>query len=111
MHAYGEEVFAPGQRVLRQGLGGGGLYVILDGEATVEVEGEFVRRLGRGDFFGEISVLNGERPSADVRADGVLRCFVIPGEELERFLIDHPRVMLRMLQAEALRLRDSTRWE
>jgi CRP-like cAMP-binding protein len=70
-----------------------------------------VRQLGRGDFFGEISVLNGETPSADVRADGILRCFVIPGHELEGFLVEHPRVMLRMLQAEALRLRDATRWE
>jgi CRP-like cAMP-binding protein len=110
-HAYREEVYAPGQRVLRRGLPGGGLYVVLDGEAAVELDGDAVRRLGRGEFFGEISVLNGESPSADVRAEGVLRCFVIPGDELEPFLLEHPEVMLRMLQAEALRLRDATRWE
>jgi CRP/FNR family transcriptional regulator, cyclic AMP receptor protein len=110
-HEYREEVYEPGQRVLRRGLAGGGLYVVLDGEAAVEIDGNQVRRLGRGEFFGEISVLNGEPPSADVRAEGVLRCFVIPGEELEEFLLGHPTVMLRMLQAEALRLRDATRWE
>jgi CRP/FNR family transcriptional regulator, cyclic AMP receptor protein len=110
-HTYLEEVFAPGQRVLRQDIAGGGLYVILDGEAVVELDGEVIAVLGRGDFFGEISVLNGETPSADVRAEGILRCFVIPADELEPFLLKHPRVMLRMLQAEALRLRDTTRWE
>lgn len=111
VHAYGEEVFTPGRRVLRHGLARGGLYVILDGEATVEVDGEPIRRLGRGEFFGEISVLSGEPPSADVRAKGVLRCFVIPADELEPFLLAHPHVMLRMLHQEALRLRDASRWE
>jgi CRP/FNR family cyclic AMP-dependent transcriptional regulator len=110
-HTFDEEIFPEGQRVLRQGFAGSNLYVILDGEAAVVIGGTERTRLGRGEFFGEISVLSGETPSADVRAEGVLRCFVIPGEDLEPFLLDHPEVMLRMLQAEALRLRDATRWE
>jgi CRP-like cAMP-binding protein len=40
----------------------------------------------------------------------LLRCLVIPGPEVEAFLLAHPAVMLRMLQAEARRLRDSNRW-
>ena len=110
-HAYGEEVFAPGQRVLRRGLARGGLYIVLDGDASVEVDGRELRRLGRGEFFGEISVLTGEPPSADVRAEGVLRCFVVPADDLEGFLLEHPQVMLRMLRAEAMRLRDAAPWE
>lgn len=110
-HAYSEEVFTPGRRVVRRGLARGGLYVILGGEAVVEVDGEPIRRLGRGEFFGEISVLSGEPPTADVRADGVLRCFVIPADDLEPFLLSHPHVAVRMLHQEALRLRDASRWE
>ena len=110
-HAYREEVYAAGQRVLRRGLAGGGLHVIVDGEAVVEADGNQLARLGRGEFFGEISVLNGEAPSADVRAETDLRCFVIPAEELEPFLLAHPAVTLRMLRAEASRLRDANRWE
>ena len=105
-HAYDEEVFAPGQRVLRQGLTGGAFYVVLEGEAVVEVDGAELRRLGRGDFFGEISALTGEPPSADVRAETLLRCLTIPGPQLEEFLLSRPAVMLRMLRAEAQRLRD-----
>ena len=108
-HAFDEEVFAPGQRVLRQGLTGGAFYVVLDGEASVHVEGAdgaHHRRLGRGDFFGEISVLTGELPSADVRAETLLRCLTIPGPQLEPFLLERPAVMLRMLRAEARLLRD-----
>jgi hypothetical protein len=38
-------------------------------------------------------------------ATALLRCLTIPGPELEPFLLDQPRVMLRMLKAEALPLR------
>jgi CRP-like cAMP-binding protein len=109
-HSFDEEVFAEGQRVLRQGLSGSGVYVILDGDASVHVDGRERRRLGRGDVFGEISALTGQPPSADVRAETVLRCLVIPGGDLERFLLERPSVALRMLQAEARRLRDSDQW-
>jgi CRP-like cAMP-binding protein len=109
-HAFDEEVFAEGQRVLRQGITGGAFYVVLDGEASVVVDGVERARFGRGEFFGEISTLTGDVPSADVRAETLLRCLVVPGPELDAFLLSHPAVMLRMLQAEARRLRDSNRW-
>jgi CRP-like cAMP-binding protein len=110
-HLFDEEVFAAGQRVLRRGLGGSALYVVIEGTAVVEVDGRERRKLGQGDFFGEISVLSGEPPSADVRATSLLRCLVVPGLQVEQFLLDHPHVLLRMLQAEARRLRDADRWE
>jgi len=58
-HTHDEDVFAEGERVLRRGLSGGNFYVILEGEAKVEFEGEERNRLGRGEFFGEISALTG----------------------------------------------------
>ena len=109
-HTFDEEVFAEGQRVLRQGISGGAFYVILEGEATVAIDGEERARLGRGEFFGEISALVGSVPIADVRAETLLRCLALPGPQLEAFLLDHPAVMLRMLQAVARRLRDTSRW-
>jgi CRP/FNR family transcriptional regulator, cyclic AMP receptor protein len=109
-HSFEEEVFPAGKRVLREGLSGSAFYLILDGEARVEV-GRFRRILGRGEYFGEISVLLGEAPSADVVAESMLRCLVIPGPELEPLLLEHPAMTFRMLQAEARRVRDTTRWE
>jgi CRP-like cAMP-binding protein len=110
-HTFDEEVFAEGQRVLRQGLSGGSFYLILDGEASVQVDGRERARLGRGDFFGEISVLTGEAPVADVVAETLLRCLVVPGPELKTFLLEQPQVMLRVLRAEAQRLRNATAWQ
>jgi CRP-like cAMP-binding protein len=104
-HTVDEEMFAEGQRVLRQGIQGGGFFIILDGDAKVLIGGEERGRLGRGDFFGEIATLTGDAPTADVVATTMLRCLTISGPELEQFLLDHPQVMLRMLKAEARRLR------
>jgi CRP-like cAMP-binding protein len=109
-HTFDEEAFPAGKRVLREGISGSALYLILDGTALVQFDGR-ERRLGRGEFFGEISVLTGEPPSADVVAETMLRCLVIPGPDVEPLLIAHPRLMFRMLQAEARRVRDSLRWE
>jgi CRP-like cAMP-binding protein len=110
-HTHEEDVFAPGERVLRRGISGGNFFVILEGEASVEIDGEQRARLGRGDFFGEVSALTDEAPSADVVAAGILRCLVIPGPQLERLLLDRPQVALRMLRTEARRLRSTLEWQ
>jgi CPA1 family monovalent cation:H+ antiporter len=110
-HTIGEELFPEGQRVLRQGMSGGGLFIILEGEAEVVIDGDRRARLGRGDFFGEIAALTGDAPSADVIAATLLRCATVPGPELEAFLLHHPTVMFRMLKAEARRLRAANEWQ
>jgi CRP-like cAMP-binding protein len=109
-HSHQEDVFAAGERVLRRGLSGGNFYVILEGEASVEIGGEERQRLGRGEFFGEISALTGDTPSADVVAATLLRCLVIPAAELEKLLLERPKFMLRLLRTEARRLRSTIEW-
>jgi CRP-like cAMP-binding protein len=110
VHLFEEAVFGEGEKVLRQGLTGSGFYVILDGEASIVVDGSERARLGRGEFFGEVSIILGEAPIADVVATRPLRCLVLDGPSVEAFLVDHPRVMYRMLQAQARRLRAANRW-
>ncbi len=109
-HKMTEESFPPGQRILRQGFTGTGFYVILDGEVAIRIDGEERARLGKGDFFGEMSVLLGEPPVADVVALRQLHALHLGGPELEGFLRDHPPVMFRMLKTVALRLRNASRW-
>ena len=109
-HTFEEEYFADGQRILRQGFSGSNLYVIISGQAGVHVDGTQRAVLSRGDFFGEISVLLGEPPAADVVAVGPLRCLALPGPDVESFLLTFPRVSYRMLQAEARRVRTANLW-
>jgi CRP/FNR family cyclic AMP-dependent transcriptional regulator len=109
-HTFTEEVFGEGQRVIREGMAGGGFYVILEGEASVVIGGEERARLTRADFFGEISILTDELPTADVIATTMLRCLTIPNNELKAFMLKQPSVMYRMLQVEARRLRAAIAW-
>lgn len=103
-HTFEETTFAAGQRILRQGISGSNFYVVVDGEASVKIDGEERASIGRGDFFGEMSLLLGTAPTADVTARTPLRCLVLAGPELHGFLDKYPTVMYRMLVAMARRL-------
>jgi CRP-like cAMP-binding protein len=103
-HAAGEELFEEGRRILRENLTGSGLFFVLEGEVAVRLGGRELARLGRGEFFGEISVVLGTPPMADVVAASLVRCLVVPEPEVERFLVERPRILYRMFQAEARRL-------
>jgi CRP-like cAMP-binding protein len=109
-HRFDEAYFTEGEHVLRRGLAGGGFYLIVEGKASVRVDGTEQAVLVPGDFVGEISILLDETPSADVVAATELRCLVLPPGELAEVLMAHPRLLYRMLQAEARKLRNTTRW-
>jgi len=109
-HTFEEQVYAQGERVLRQGLSGSAFHVILDGDAAVVIDGDERASLGRGDFFGEVSILLGEPPGADIVASRELRTLVLAGPSVKGVLLDNPPLMYRMLQAQARRLRNANRW-
>jgi CRP-like cAMP-binding protein len=100
-----EVSFQEGERVVERGQLDIGLYVIVDGEASVVYQDEEVAVLPRGSFFGEISSLLGEAVVADIVARSPLRCLVIPPGDVEQLLLANPRVALRMLKTEARRLK------
>ncbi|HXA43635.1 MAG TPA: cyclic nucleotide-binding domain-containing protein [Candidatus Solibacter sp.] len=110
VETFTEVSFPEGDRVLRQGLSGAGFYVILEGEATVRVDGVDRATLSRGEFFGEVSILLGEMPVADIVAARPLRCLLLAADQVEAFLNAHPKVMYRMLQVQARRLRQANQW-
>jgi CRP-like cAMP-binding protein len=108
-HTFEEVAFAPRERILRQGFSGSNFYVIIEGEATIRIDGSEVAVLARGDFFGEMSLLLGEAPTADVVARSALRCLMLPGPDMRGFLLRYPPVMYRMLGTMAQRLRTANR--
>ena len=92
-HTFDEQVYAEGERVLRQGLSGSAFHVILEGDAIVVIDGNERATLARGDFFGEVSILLGQPPVADIVATRELRCLVLAGHLVQPFLLDNPPVM------------------
>ena len=109
-HIFDESFFGPGERILRQGVSGSGFYIILEGTAMIRVNNVDRSTLRAGDYFGEISSLLGEVPVADIVAATPLRCLVLPDAQLESFLTAHPKVMFRLLQGEARKLKNTTKW-
>ena len=100
-----EESFGEGEWVVRRGDTEVGLRIIVGGEVGVVLDDEELAVLKKGSFFGEISALLGEPAVADVVARSPLRCLFLEDAQVEPFLLEHPLVMLRMLQTEARRLR------
>ena len=109
-HLFDESFFAKGERILRQGVSGSGFYIILEGTAGIRIDNVDRSTLKAGDYFGEISCLLGEVPVADIVAETALRCLVLPATQLEGFLTAHPRIMYRLLQGEARKLKNTTKW-
>ena len=107
---FSEQWFADGEKILRQGLSGSGLYVVLEGAAAIRIDGVDRATLRAGDYFGEISCLLGEAPTADIVALGALRCLVLASSQVESFLKANPNVMYRLLQGEARKVRTTTKW-
>lgn len=103
------EVEFPAEHVIaRQGDIGTGFFVVVDGAVRVVRDGEVIARLGEGDFFGELSVLDGQPRLAQVVADGPTTCLALATWDFEAVLLDEPRVTLAILRGVARRLRDLT---
>ena len=105
-----EEFYDAGRRILRQGIEGSNFYVVVDGDVSIQFDGAEQARMSAGDYFGEMSLLLGELPVADVVAETSVRCRVLPGVDFERFMLEHPQILYRMLQTQAFRLHTTDRW-
>jgi CRP/FNR family transcriptional regulator, cyclic AMP receptor protein len=103
------EVDFPADRVIaRQGEIGTGFFVIVEGMVRVIRDGTVVARLGPGEFFGELSVLDGGPRVAQVTAETPTRCLAIASWDFERVLREEPGVALSVLRVVAGRLREVT---
>ena len=100
--------FAADHVIARQGEIGTGFFVIVDGGARVIRDGETLATIGPGDFFGELSVLDGRPRTASVIAAGSTTCLALATWEFERLILDHPTIGLAILRGLSARLRSRT---
>ena len=103
---FDDATFLPEHGVLHEHRSGLEFFFILDGSASVEVDGTTIATLGPGDFFGEVSALDGGPRTATVRAQGgLLRCLVLPNGTFRDFLMAHPRVAVNLIPELVRRFR------
>jgi CRP/FNR family transcriptional regulator, cyclic AMP receptor protein len=100
--------YAAGYTIVAQGEEGVGLHVLLEGNAKVEINGRTRRRLGPGDFFGEIALLDNGPRTATVVTESHANVLFIARWNFRELLADQPALALRMLEVVARRLRDSS---
>jgi CRP-like cAMP-binding protein len=104
-----EMSYEAGTRLASEDEMGVTFFVVLDGEAEVYVGGQERRRLGPGDYFGEMSIIDRHPRSADVVAATPLRCLVFTQWEFRPFLKAHPDVAWALLEVLVRRLREVER--
>ncbi|HEY7522365.1 MAG TPA: cyclic nucleotide-binding domain-containing protein [Candidatus Limnocylindrales bacterium] len=97
--------FPAGRVIARQGEIGTGFFVVIEGGVRVVRDGDTVARLGPGEFFGELSVLDGGPRIAQVVTDGPTRCLALATWDFERVLLGQPELTLAILRELARRLR------
>lgn len=103
------EVDFPADHVIaRQGEIGTGFFVVVEGAVRVVRDGEEIARLGPGDFFGEMSVIDGLPRVAQVITTAPTRCLALASWEFERLVLDHPTIGLAILRGLSTRLRSRT---
>jgi len=92
-----------GTRVLKKGEPNLWFYLIYDGAFEVRDKDQVLRRMGPGEYFGEISLLANEYTTADVVAVEESRCLIMEREEFLAFFSSDFRIGLRMEQQASLR--------
>jgi len=102
-----EQSFAEGAVVAEEGAAAGRFYLILDGKATVSVSAvdRPVATLGPGDYFGEISLIDGEPRSASVTADTPLRTLTLASFNFKAILHEYPATARKILLEMCRRVR------
>ena len=98
---------AAGQVLVREGDRGHEFYVVLSGEVAVTVGDQEVARLGDGDFFGELALLDPAPRDATVTAVGPCEVLVISDTRFAPLLEEVPQLAQKVLAGLARRLREA----
>jgi len=105
--------FSADRTIVERGVRGDSFYLILIGSAKVfrgvVPTGRAIARLKRGDFFGEMALLDGGPRSATVVSESSLTALKVPRSAFRRLLLREPLVAVRILEAMAARTRDRGR--
>jgi CRP/FNR family cyclic AMP-dependent transcriptional regulator len=104
-----ERSYEPGETIVRKGEGGVGFYLIIEGAVDIKSDGKTLTKLGPGQFFGEMSVLDNQPRSADVVVVEPTRCLTLSAWSFNAMISENPKIALRMLQEFVRRLRNTNK--
>ena len=96
--------FDAGAVLVDEGSAGYSFFVMAEGSAVVTAGETTIRELGRGDFFGEIAILERRRRSATVTATTPTRLLVMFGWDFRSLQESQPAIADRIEEAMQRRL-------
>jgi len=102
-----ERTFTAGSTVVSEGATGTGFFVIADGNATVTVNEKERGKLGPGDYFGEMALIDDAPRSATITADSDIRAYGMTPWEFKPFVLSHPEIAWTLLRTLSTRLREA----
>lgn len=102
-----ERIFDEGDTISVEGQTGVGFFIIEEGEATVSVQGEELKTLGHGDYFGEVALIDDGARTATITAKSPLKCYGITSWEFRPLVEQNADLAWKMLQTMAKMLRAS----
>jgi CRP-like cAMP-binding protein len=100
-------VFEAGKHLADDDAFGTTFFVVIEGSLEVSVRGTPVRKLGPGDYFGEMALIDREYRSATVVAETASRCLVFSRPVLRPFAYKHPEVAWALLELMVKRVREA----
>jgi CRP-like cAMP-binding protein len=104
---FNDRTYAPGDLIAEEGERGRTFFVIETGEAAVLVHGDEVRRLGPGDSFGEMALIDKSARSATVKAVTEVRGYQMPVFSFRPIVTSRPEMAWALLETLARRVRDA----
>ena len=105
--SFKERMFNAGDTVAVEGEGAAGFFVIESGEAVVAIGGEERGRLGPGDYFGDVALIDMGSRTATVTAESDLHCYGLTFWDFRPLVESDARIAWPLLQAMAKRLREA----
>ena len=102
-----ERTFPAGAVLTEQDETGVTFGVIVEGQAAVDVHGHTARKLGPGDYFGEMALIDHSYRSATITAETDLRCLLFTAWVFRPFAMDHPETAWALLEMMVQRVRDA----
>jgi CRP/FNR family transcriptional regulator, cyclic AMP receptor protein len=104
-----ELAFSPGEQIVREGSLGETVFVVMEGRAKVTRNGRRVGEVLPGDFFGELSAIDGGPRTASITAVTPVRVVRLFRRTLRKLLQDEPQLTVKILDGIVRRIRQVER--
>lgn len=103
-----ERSYDSGELIEKEGGSAVAFYLITGGSVNVHKGEKLVSKLGRGQFFGEMALIDNQPRSATVTAAEASKCLVMPVWSFRATLQKDPKIAMAVMRELARRLRETT---